>query len=69
MCKLFISFFISVTYFPGTTASMILKFGTTAGYDHLYRVREYQSPTDYHSETDISKIPTVRFLKFFKRWV
>ena len=42
---------------------MILKFGTNAGYDHLYRVREYQSPTDYHSSQIYKKNPTVRVLE------
>ena len=47
------SFFPSLTPvcvkdFSGTTAPRILKFGTNAGYDFLYCVKENQSATAYH---------------------
>ena len=34
--------------FSGTTAPRILKFGTNAGYDLLYYVKENQSAAAYH---------------------
>ena len=40
---------ISVTDFSGTNTARILKFCTKAGYDVLYRVREYPLPSAYHS--------------------
>ena len=35
--------------FSGTTAPLILKFGTHFGYNYLYRVRQNQRPHLYHS--------------------
>ena len=40
---------ICVKDFLGTTTPVILKFGTTVGYDMLYCVKENQPPAAYHS--------------------
>ena len=40
---------ICVKDFSGTTAPRILKFGTNAGYDLLYSVKENQHAAAYHS--------------------
>ena len=40
---------ICVKDFSGTTASRILKFGTSVGYGLLHCVRENQPPDSYHS--------------------
>ena len=40
---------ICVKDFSGTTAPRVLKFGTSVGYDLLYRVKENQHTAAYHS--------------------